>query len=142
MAQTTMSNPASPRAQRAASVIRDAYGGMHEWQVWIYEADAPGENDEADGHIITESRYRKAHITIRRGLTVEREREVLAHELAHALLSPIDVAVERITELLRPRYHAHAGELYTDALEPLCERLSRAVLALIPSSTWASNQGT
>jgi signal transduction histidine kinase len=134
-------NEASARAKRAATVLRDAYGGMHEWSVWLQQDDNPGGNDDADGHVVMEGRYRKAHITIRRGLDAEREREVIAHELAHVLLNPLDMVVDQISTLMPKRDRRHLQTLYVDALEPICERLSRAVLDLIPDAEWEEPNG-
>jgi hypothetical protein len=115
-----------------ATAIRDAYGGMHDWRVRIRHADNPGEDDAADGWCRVEWRYRLACIEVRRDLPPEREREVIAHELAHVFLASIDAAIDRISELVPPRHHEHVQGLYLDALEPVCEQLSRAVLALLP----------
>ena len=127
---------ASKRIHHVASVLRDAYGGLHDWRIWLYESDIPGHCDKAEGFTVLEPRYRKATITIKRNLKEVREREVVAHELAHVLFSSMDQAVDRITDLMTEREKIHAGELYSDVLEPLCEKISTAFLELIPEEAW------
>ena len=128
----------SARATHAFQVIRSAYGDLAEWRCWLRVADDPGGNEGADGMASQEPRYRKATITIRRGLSEQREREVIAHELAHILLGTVDQALNRIIDLVPEHQHEHAQELYSDGIEPVCERLAFAVLNLIPEEAWAT----
>jgi len=114
---------ASERVKQVAQEVRDAYGGMHAWQVWFYEDPGLG----FDGQTQLEARYRRARITIRPGLLAEEERRTIAHELAHVLLADIDTAVQRIIGLLKPQLADHAQDLFVDALEPVCEQLATII---------------
>ena len=117
----------SERACATFNEVRALLGIDDGWHLWLREADKPGDYDNADGHCALEARYLKATITIRRGLDAEREREVILHELFHVALAPIDLANDRIIELLPEGLRDHGETLFGDAEEQVIERLTRAM---------------
>lgn len=122
----------SRRASATFDEVRDLLGIDRGWRLWLREADHPGNNENADGQCELETRYLKATITIRRGLSAEREREVLLHELMHVALAPLDLANDRILELVPEAFREHATELYVDAEEQVIERVTRALQRVKP----------
>ncbi len=117
----------SERAKATFNEVRALLGIDDGWHLWLREADKPGDYDNADGHCALEARYLKATVTIRRGLDTDREREVILHELFHVALAPIDLANDRIIELLPEALREHGETLFADAEEQVIERLTRAM---------------
>jgi len=114
-------------AQQYFDDCRELLGIGEDWHLFFSVADSPGDYTEADGHCLLNTRYWKAEIQMRRGLLEERGREVIMHELLHVALAPLDLAADRIRELLKEKHQEHADELYCDAQEQVIERLTRAL---------------
>jgi len=109
------------------------------WDLWLLfvanpRADADGDGDEdtdadndADGICCQESRYLKATIRVKRGLSQQRTRSVIMHELLHVAFAPLVLAAERTRDLIPDRLRIHAYQLHIDAEEQVIERLTRAL---------------
>lgn len=114
---------------------RELLGIGADWQLWLAfvnnpSAEADGSDDdanEADGVCSLETRYLKATIRIRRGLSEERTRYVIMHELLHVALAPLSLTAERMRDLIPFKLWTHVLQLYTDAEEQTIERLTRAL---------------
>lgn len=98
-----------------------------EWNLWLRVADTPDNSDEADGCVALTPRYLMATITIRRGLSEERGREVIMHELLHVALARLNQTAHRLVDMVPETQREHALELYTDAEEATIETITRAL---------------
>jgi len=103
------------------------------WDLWLLfvanpraDEDVDADND-ADGVCRMEPRYLKATIRVRRGLSQQRTRSVIMHELFHVALAPLVLAAERTRDLIPDRLRIHAYQLHVDAEEQVIERLTRAL---------------
>jgi len=101
------------------------------WHLWLEVADAPYGNEEADGAADLEARYLKGTIIYRRNLTDARRPFVLMHEAFHVVFAPLQLAHDRVVELLPEALQTHARELLCDAEEQIIEQLTRALQAQI-----------
>jgi hypothetical protein len=112
--------------------LRDLFW-LNQWQIAAEYVDNPAGDLEhgSDGNVTLETRYLTATIQLRRGITQERAKHVLMHEMVHVALARIAQATERISQLLPEELRQHAYELYTDAEEETVERMARALASQI-----------
>ena len=119
---------------------RSLLGIGDDWHLWLRfvanpRADADGDDageamdmdNDADGICCQEPRYLKATIRVKRGLSQQRTRSVIMHELFHVAFAPLVLASERTRDLIPDRLRIHAYQLHADAEEQVIERLTRAL---------------
>lgn len=113
--------------------VRDLFG-LSEWKLWVELSDTPGGKSHIDGNCNLDTRYLKAVISVRRGLTSkERIQAVVMHEMGHVLLARIDQCMDRLMDMIPDEQRVHAQQLYADAEESTLERLTRALQVGIQS---------
>lgn len=109
-----------------AQDCRDLFG-LGDWYINVKLVRAPGDDLEREGHSRLNIRYLSAHIELCNGMPDEGLRHTLMHEMLHIALAPIELAHNRIRELVKEKYREHLDELFADGLEQTIERLTRAL---------------
>lgn len=119
-----------------AQDVRRLVGVGDDWHIWLDLVDVPDGSPECDGSTDLEVRYLKARIAIRKDIeTDERFRAVIMHEILHCALGQIDLAIDRVRDLVPERLRVHTFMLVGDAFEQTIERLTRALQANVTLST-------
>jgi len=116
----------APETIAYAEACRTAFG-LAEWKIWLSEHDAPGGDTDTAGYTDLNTRYLQATITILRGLSPERVREVLFHEFLHVAMAWLDQAVRHIVARLPQDDRLWALSLYEEMEDQTIERLTRAL---------------
>ena len=107
--------------------LRDLFGLSH-WEININIRDHIGDVEGprrgvVSGECVADAAY--FHATI--NLLPTATQDSLRHEFIHIALARIDLAVQRIIELLPEDLQAHAQNIYSDALEQDVESMSRSL---------------
>ena len=120
-------------AETYAQECRDLFG-LGEWDIRLRLHDSPGTNGKSDGCVDLETRYLTATIQMRRGLSEQRGRVVILHELLHVVLAHLThIAEEAIGQLPEPA-RAMALTFLRDAEEQTIVRLVKSLQTHIKPS--------
>lgn len=123
-----------------ATSVRDLLG-LGEWRIFVKMADSPGGDDAHDGATFLDTRYLKATIQLVRdwGSDDAKMRRIITHEHLHIALAHLDLAADRIIDLVPEELKHHAQELFRDSEEQTIERLVRSLETSIrPSESTTS----
>lgn len=129
-------------AEAYAQECRDLFG-LGEWDIHLRLHDSPGTNGTSDGCVDLETRYLTATITLRRGLSEERGRVVIMHELLHVVLAHLThLAEEAIKQLADDVTAGLLLPLLRDIEEQTIVRLVKSLQSHIkPSEQEAPSDG-
>lgn len=125
-----------------AQDCRRLFGIGDEWYISIKLVRAPGEDLEKEGQSRINVRYLTAHIELCESMSEEGLRHTLMHELLHVAFAPLELAHNRMRELVKEKHHAHLDELFADGLEQTIERLTRALEREIKPPAPASSEAS
>jgi Zn-dependent peptidase ImmA (M78 family) len=97
---------------------------LNHWDVYVRTLPSELMQDGADGYYHAQHSYLVAKIDIAEDLDDERLVRVVAHEMAHVLLSPLDSAVASTIQLLPEKMRERESIAYNHAEEQVIQMLS------------------
>lgn len=108
--------------------------GLSLWQINVTMRDHPNDDPTNGAHVHMQYAYERADIQLARAQEPEYQAIHAVHECLHVALAPIDLAIDRIMELVPNGERRRARDLYTVALEQVVSRLSRGIAeAIVPT---------